>query len=48
MKFVFVDVSVLASPPAGAGGSLLRSGGSEETFLLRLQETDGGTHGAAL
>lgn len=40
--------SWLLPPPAGAGGSLLRSGRSEETFLLRLQEANGGQLGAAL
>lgn len=39
---------VLSLPPAGPGGSLLRSGGPQETFLLRLQEANGGKHGAAL
>lgn len=40
--------TVLSLPPAGPSGSLLRSGRSQETFLLRLQEANGGKHGAAL
>ena len=50
--FVVISVALMLCvrtlPPAGASGSLLWSGRSEETFLLRLQETHGGKHGAAL
>lgn len=44
----FSRVDVLLLPPAGPGGSLLQPGGSQETVLLCLQETDRGQHSAAL